>query len=105
MVAPVAGSTPIRNPITVPRRIGKRLWRHSSRVGIDVADGRDRLRHGLLPTLDEHLADAEQRHRQHDETDAVEQPQLTEGEARDAGLLVDADGADQQAEQARRQAL
>ena len=95
MVAPVAGSTPIRKPMPVPRRIGRRQARQSARVGSALftsATGR------VTPsTAARHdLAHAEERHRQHDELDAVEQPGLAEIEARDAVLRVDADGAEEQ---------
>ena len=51
----------------------------------------------------ERLADGEQPHREHDHVDAVEQLGHAEGEARLPGLAVDADQAEQQAEEEARQ--
>ena len=96
MVAPVAGSTPTRKPMPVPRRIGMREARQSARVGstcFTSATGRSDRQHAAR----HHLAHAEQGHREHDELDAVEQPGLAEVEARDAVLRIDADGAEEQA--------
>src|SRR5262249_38864114 len=51
----------------------------------------------------ERLPDREQTHRHHDDIDAVEQFRKTEGEARLAGLQVDADETQPDAEEQRRQ--
>ena len=90
--------------MTLPRRMGRRLACQSARARQDVADFQDRP-HRRGRAAREDLADAEQSHRQDDELDAVEQPHLAEIEARDAGLRIDADGAEEEPGDARRQPL
>src|SRR5262249_41356255 len=52
-----------------------------------------------------HLADTKQSNGQDNEFNAIQQPDLTEVEARNAVLLVDADGAEQQSRNPCRKAF
>ncbi len=62
-----------------------------------VANIRDGCRRRLADTR-ENLTNPEKGHRDHNETDAIQQPDLIKGKARDPGLLINADRADQQPE-------
>jgi hypothetical protein len=101
IVAPVAGSTPIRKPMPVggSAPAGRVLARRQRALHIG-----DRPHHAEHAAR-HHLADAEERHREHDELDAVEEPGLAEVEARDAVLRIDADGAEKEAGDAGDQAF
>jgi hypothetical protein len=101
--APPAGIAPIGKPMAVPRSHGFHDRRQSSRViqtepliGLDGRTAADAAGGDA-----ERFTDGKQRHRKGGHLDTVEQVGDAEGEAGLAGLQVDADQAERQADEQR----